>query len=212
MFATRKRIIIPVAALTLVGLIAGAAYLLKIPPFAQQGSINANDACASLGSSQNAVSALKKVLPVDSHYSFDDTPGTRVGQEDRSYTSSCFVNGGERTILSARVQMMRAEPAEGWVRSEVLGYKTGVQDLESFAAGDKGVTTPTMAAIFVPCAPAGQIPGGAYNLSVIVELKEHGESSDTETRRGLMDLALGVSDFAHRKARCGLPAKLSNGS
>lgn len=209
MFAVQKRIMVPVATLAGIGLITATAYLLDLPPFEpQQGTIESSEVCDSLGLSSSAVTALRQVLPPESSYSFQETPGIRVGQNDGSYTSSCFVNGEDKIILSARTQMMLAEPSKDWVESEVLDEMGNGQDLKTFTAGERGVASPRIAAILVPCASTGEIPGGRYNLSVLVKLKESGGTNQKKARKSLIDLALGAAHFSHQKARCDLPAKL----
>ncbi|MFD0419427.1 hypothetical protein [Streptomyces sp. NPDC127108] len=213
MFTGQKRFIIPGASVLAIGLALGSAYLLDFPPFESSvGEIRATRLCDSFGTKKKAVSSLKSVLPRESEYSFKETPGTRVGSDGSSYTSDCFVWGDDKILLSVRTEMMRAEPPEGWIRSEVLDTAGSRRGLKGFQAGDEGVASSSRAGIFVPCVPAGQIPGGKYNLSVIVKLKQKGDSSDSEARAALRELAVGAAGFAHRDARCDLPAKLSGDS
>ncbi|MGW6272407.1 hypothetical protein [Streptomyces sp. NPDC055060] len=205
----QKRVIVPVAALAGVGLFAAATYLLNLPPFeSQQGTIRSADVCESLGPSSSVVPTLKQILPSEDSYSFQDTPGTRVGEEDGSYTSACFVSGEDRVILSVRTEMMISEPSKDWIENTVLGGPGSGRDLEPFTTDGKGVASPRLAAILVPCTSAGVIPGGSYSLSVLVKLKESGESSEARTRMSLAQLAVEAAKFSHDKARCDLPAKL----
>ncbi|MFC8128017.1 hypothetical protein [Streptomyces sp. NPDC057302] len=209
MFVMQKRVLAPVATLTGVVLFAAATYLLKLPPFeVQQETIKSKDVCESLGPSASAASALRQVLPSEANYSFRDTPGTRVGDNDDSYTSSCFVSGEEKIILSVRTEMMLAEPSKDWIESTVLDGRGSSRKLEPFVADGTGVASPRLAAVLVPCTSAGRIPGGSYSLSVLVDLKESGESSETKAQKSLTRLALSSAKFAHEKARCDLPAKL----
>lgn len=213
MFTGQKRFIIPGAALIAIGLALGSAYLLKFPPFESPvGHIRTADLCNSLGPKEQAASSLKSVLPRESEYSFKETPGTRIGADGSSYTSDCFVRGEDKILLSVRTEMMRAEPPEGWVRSEVLDTAGSLQGLKQFQAGDEGVASSSEAGVFVPCVSAGRIPGGKYNLSVIVKLKRKGDSSNGEALAALRELAVGAAGFAHRDARCDLPAKLPGDS
>ncbi|WP_437059883.1 hypothetical protein [Streptomyces sp. enrichment culture] len=59
-----------------------------------------------------------------------------------------------------------------------------------------------MAAVFVPCTSVGKIPGGQYNLSVVVHLEEAGKADDADIREGLVELAKNASAFAHGRAKC----------
>ncbi|MFG2502568.1 hypothetical protein ACGFSB_30685 [Streptomyces sp. NPDC048441] len=207
MLAARKRFIAAIASLAGVALIGATAYLLNLPPFEQKSdTIESRDVCESMG--RSAVPALRQVLPSEASYSFEETPGTRVGDDDSSYTSACFVSAEDKIILSARTEMMLAEPSKDWVEDEVLSETRNAQDLKPFTAGAGGVASGRMAAVLVPCTPAGQIPGGSYSLSVIVKLKEIGESDQREARESLIDLAIGTAKFSQQKARCELPAKL----
>ncbi|MFD5700230.1 hypothetical protein [Streptomyces lasiicapitis] len=211
MFATRKRVIVALTLAVGFALVSGAAYLLKIPPFKKQeesSTIRATELCDSFGNPTLAVKTLNNVLPKESTYSFQETPGSRVDQSDATYDSSCFIRGDAKIVMSARTEMMRAESPKGWINAEVLDERGNIREYESFPAGDKGMASPMRAAIFVPCTPKGQIPGGAYNLSVTVQLKQAGKSSKPESRAELTELAMGAAKFAHQNARCGLPSKL----
>ncbi|MFD9882014.1 hypothetical protein ACFWZT_11170 [Streptomyces alboflavus] len=209
MFTGQKRLIIPGASVLVIGLAIGSAYVFDFPPFESSvGKIRAAQLCDSFGAKKKAASSLKSVLPHESEYSFKETPGTRVGSDGSSYTSDCFVWGDDKILLSVRTEMMRAEPPEGWIKSEVMDAPGNRRELKVFRAGDEGVASSSTAGVFVPCVSAGQIPGGKYNLSVIVKLKQKGDSSGDDARGALRELAVGAAEFAHRDARCDLLAKL----
>ncbi|THC41808.1 hypothetical protein [Streptomyces sp. A1499] len=170
--------------------------------------IKSADSC-SLLKTQRAVSALNGVLPERSEYSFDEDLGVSQSTEvSDSFSSSCFVRGGESTFLSARAQMMISEASGTW-ESAVFGDELdGTRKATPFAAGVHGIASPSKAAAFIPCVPKGQIPGGEYNLSVVVDLKKRGDSSDSQARKSLIDLTLSAADHAHRAAKCTLPSMI----
>ncbi|MFF0000454.1 hypothetical protein [Streptomyces avermitilis] len=207
---TRSKILIPASIAAVVILLAGAAYLFNLPPFsAKRGEIKAGSVCDSLGSASQTVKALQKILPDEPSYSFDDDVNIRVDDSDDSYRSDCFVAGGNSQLLSARTEMMRAEPAKEWVSSEVREKEPEAQSLTPFAAEYEGVASSNVAAAFVPCATEGHVPGGPYNLSIIIELKQHREASERKLREGLIELAKNAAAFAHQKARCDQPSKIA---
>ncbi|MEU3661928.1 hypothetical protein AB0E77_19565 [Streptomyces sp. NPDC032940] len=202
MNARRSGYAIAVVAVVIVGVL-GALYLFKAPPFAEDtGDIEAGAVCDSLGSGSRAADALKTVLPEESSYAFNDDVNLRVDEQDSGYGSDCFVSGGGDQLLSARTQMIRDEPFESWADDEVAQHADGKDRLTPFTTGLKGTASPTVAAVLVPCTSAGKIPGGQYDLSVVVHLEKAGEASDTDTRAGLIDLAKNAATYAHAKAKC----------
>lgn len=207
MNTTKVKIPIAVGAITAVGLLGCAAYLFEIPPFDKQvGEIEKSAVCESLGPPSQSVAPLQSVLPEASTYAFDDEVTLRVDDQDDGYTSDCFVSGDGKALMSARTQMMRAEAAQTWVSGEVEQYGEDSGQLTSFQAGAKGVASSSVAAVLVPCASAGNIPGGQYNLSIVVQLKEAGRSGSAETRAGLIELAKSAASYAHAKAKCDMPS------
>ncbi|MBQ0984369.1 hypothetical protein KBZ10_07515 [Streptomyces sp. F63] len=206
---TRKPAI-PLAALLAVGLGGSAAYLFGVPPFEKRGGIGVESVCASLGEPAKAARALERVLPDASEYSFDDSvSGGNVAQGDSGYTADCFVSGDDGVLLSARAQLILVgspgSTPEDW-EAEVLGDKAG--ESGSFAAGSKGVASASRAAVLVPCAKPGTVPGGSYSLSVVVDRKKATGEGDSGIRRGLTDLAVGAARYSHEKAGCDLPSEL----
>ncbi|MEV5340581.1 hypothetical protein AB0K93_19215 [Streptomyces sp. NPDC052676] len=210
MYAARKRMSIAIGAGVVVVLLGCAAYLLKIPPFEEQaGEITENSLCDSMGPSPQSVASLKKALPGAASYGFADDVTLRGSVQDDSYTSTCFVSGGGKELMTVRTQMMRAESARSWVDSEIKQYAGDPSRLTSFEAGERGVASPSVAAVFVPCVSRGVIPGGQYNLSVVVHLKEPGEVSAARTRSALIDLARSAATYAHSEAKCEMPSRIS---
>ncbi|WP_063896469.1 hypothetical protein [Streptomyces prasinus] len=193
---------IAVVAVVLVGAL-GALYLLKVPPFEEDtGDIEASSVCDSLGQGSQSVGALRSVLPEKSSYAFDDDVNLRMDEQDSSYRSDCFVSGDGDQLLSARTEMIRDEPFQNWVDSEVTQHSERDDHLTPFATGPKGTALPSVAAFFMPCTSPGNIPGGQYNLSVVVHLKKAGTASATDTRASLIELAKNAAKYAHTKARC----------
>ncbi|MEU6708467.1 hypothetical protein [Streptomyces wuyuanensis] len=220
MVAVSKKIVIPLASLLAVTSAAVATYAFGLVPFERRGDIVASDVCASLGNSAKVVPALKGSLPSDPEYRFDDRlSGRDITSQGSDYTADCLVRGEEGLLLSARTEMMltatgtstRADP------SEVRSWSTAAVDapesrLTSFDAGTKGVTAARKAAVLVPCASPGHIPGGTYSLSVVVDVRGHGnDSGDTGSRQDLIDLAVSAARFSHAKAKCDLPSELPGG-
>ncbi|AZM75185.1 hypothetical protein D1J63_09570 [Streptomyces sp. KPB2] len=202
MNAKRNGYVAAIAAVALAGVCVAAA-LLKIPPFSDDaGKIEASEVCESLGPASQSVDALRSVLPEEPSYSFTDDVNVRVDIHDDSYRSDCFVSAGGRQLLGARTQMMRDEPTQSWIDGEVAG-KT--DQLKPFSSDVHGVASSSVAAVFLPCTSAGNIPGGQYNLSVVIHLEEAGNAGTLETRAGLVELAKSAASFAHDKAKCDIP-------
>ncbi|WP_328726321.1 hypothetical protein [Streptomyces sp. NBC_00259] len=216
MAAMPKKVVIPLAALLCVASATAAAYAFGFPPFERRGDIRASDVCESLGKSAKVVPALKGSLPSEPGYKFDDRlDGRDITQGASDYTADCLVWGEGRVLLSARTEMMLTETAENmgsetydvrdWAK-EALNVRES--DIKSFTAGTRGVNVARKAAILVPCASPGHIPGGTYSLSVVVDLRKHEGSGKPEVRQDLIDLAINAARFSHQKAKCDLPSRL----
>ncbi|MEV0925669.1 hypothetical protein AB0I99_11150 [Streptomyces spongiicola] len=214
MTATPRRVVIPLAALLVVAFSAVAVYTLGLPPFERRGEIRASDVCESLGRPAEVVPALEASLPSDPVYRFDERlSGRDITSESSSYSTDCLVWGEDHLLLTARTEMILTETAEStpsdvrnWAMTALDDRKS---DIKSFNAGTAGVTAPGKAAVLVPCASPGRIPGGVYSLSVIVDLKRQVESSEPDIRQELIDLATSAAGFSHAKAKCDLPSNLS---
>ncbi|MFI8950815.1 hypothetical protein ACIGO6_30375 [Streptomyces sp. NPDC053750] len=189
--------------------ICGAAYLLKVPPFAEEtGDIAAGAVCDSLGLASQAADALESVLPAETSYAFNDEVHLRVDDQDDSYRSYCSVSGDGDQLMSVRTEMMRDEPLKSWIDSEVAEFASREQ-LTPFTANDKSAASPSVAAIFMPCASPGKIPGGQYNISVVVHLEKAGKVSDADRRATLIELATSTATYAYGKAKCDASSELS---
>lgn len=216
MAAMPKKFVISLVAFLCLASATVAAYALEFPPFERRGDIRASEVCESLGMSAKVVPALKDSLPSEPEYKFDDRlDGRDVTQGASDYTADCLVWGEGRVLLSARTEMMLTATAESigsetydvrdWAR-EALNVRES--DIKSFTAGTKGVTVARKAAILVPCASPGHIPGGTYSLSIVVDLRKHEESGKPQIRQDLIDLAVSSARFSHQKAKCDLPSRL----
>ncbi|MDQ1049017.1 hypothetical protein [Streptomyces sp. V4I2] len=207
---TRSQILLSVGVVATLALLAGTAYIFKLPPFTEKGEIKAGEVCSSLGSSSISVDSLRKVLPEESSYSFDDNVNPRVDVTDTNYESSCFVSGEDKQLLVAEARLMEDESPTSWTQwvKGTTASDVSTQSLTPFTAGATAVASDRFAAIFVPCTSAGKAPGGQYNLSVSAELKQAGDSSDSAARDELIKLVKNASSYAHVKAKCDMPPKL----
>ncbi|GGR99205.1 MULTISPECIES: hypothetical protein [Streptomyces] len=148
---------------------------------------------------------MRKVLPDKSSYSFDDQfMHRRTDDTDRTYETSCFVNGDGKMLLVATAEMVRYDKADEWVQ-DVVANASVSSDVTSFQAGDKAVASGRIAAIYVPC----RAKGPREHLSVVVELKQRSGAGDAEAREGLVSLARNAAVFAHQQAKCDAPAKVA---
>ncbi|MER7227209.1 hypothetical protein [Streptomyces rubradiris] len=128
----------------------------------------------------------------------------RIDDSDRTYETSCFVNGDGKMLLVATAEMAGYDKAEEWVE-EVVANASAPSDVTSFQAGDKAVASEKLAAIYVPC----RDKGFREHLSVVVELKQRGGATAAEGREGLISLARNAALFAHHKAKCDAPSKVT---
>ncbi|MFC4612284.1 hypothetical protein ACFO9E_31710 [Streptomyces maoxianensis] len=214
MATTRKALAVLIAPLAGVGLLTGVAYVAGLSPFEKRGSIDAGEVCESLGTSGKVIPALERVMPNKSRYYFNDEVNSRAHDTDDNYTSACFVRGDAQQIISVRAEMMLIGPeptqktADGWADDQIVANGPDKRPLKTFNAGNGAVASSRTSAILVPCTPPGQIPGGEYDLTVVVTLKQKSESSDAKTRQSLIDLVRSAAEYAHKNARCDLPSKL----
>lgn len=169
-----------------------------------KSEIKADEVCPSLGSSSNAAEALRKVLPEESSYSFEDDVKPRAAVTDTVYEPSCFVSGSGKQLLVAKSLLMRDESAASWTRwvKGTAANNASVASLTPFTDDKKAVASSRFAAIFMPCTSAGKVPGGQYNVSVSVELKQAGSTSDTAARDELIKLVKHAASYSHGKAKC----------
>jgi hypothetical protein len=205
------KLVLPVAIIVIVGAASTLAYVTGTAPFERRGDIRSQDVCESLGNARTSAAALQDVLPKKSDYTFEDKiDGETVAQGGSSYTADCLVWGEGAVLLSARTQMLIAEPSRSWV-AEGIGDEL-VPRAKSFKAGDMGVIAGGKAAVLVPCSAPGSVVGGSYSLSVVVNLRNHTDVDQPKLEERLVDLALGAARFAHKDARCDLPSKIPDAS
>ncbi|MFF9022829.1 hypothetical protein [Streptomyces eurythermus] len=206
MASTRTKALIAGGTALLLCLVGGVLYALGLPPFEEEkGEIKDSAVCKTLGSSSGSAGALRKVLPDKSSYSFDDQfMHRRTDDTDRTYETSCFVNGDGKMLLAATAEMVAYDKADEWVQ-DVVANVSVASGVTSFQAGDKAVASGRVAAIYVPCRGKGP----REHLSVVVELKQRSGAGDAEAREGLVSLARNAAVFAHQQAKCDAPAKVA---
>ncbi|WP_055714854.1 hypothetical protein [Streptomyces torulosus] len=198
MSATRSKLLIASGIVSVLVLLAGAAYAFELPPFTGRGVINAADTCATLGTRSRTAPALRAVVPDRTTYSFyDSVPDPRRDEMDHSFQSDCFVYGEGQQLLWAGAQMLEYDRPSGWIEEVVEQYDSA-SSLTPFPAGDKAVASPRVAAVYLPCTSHGL----RRHLSVVVHLKQPGDADGTALRTHLIVLAKNAAVFAHRKARC----------
>ncbi|MGV9423724.1 hypothetical protein ACWDO7_05450 [Streptomyces sp. NPDC003656] len=207
MITTRSKAAFALGAALLVLAAAGTAYALGLPPFEQKATIKATAVCETLGDRAGAAAALNRVLPAESSYAFDDAKThLRTDASDDTYETSCFVNGGGKQLMSVTAEMAEYENSGTW-QQEAVGQLVSTSDLAPFNAGDKAVASASAAAIYVPCVSKGT----TRHLSVVVNLKKHGDVQGQQSRRDLINLARSAAAYAHEKAKCEAPSKVAAG-
>ncbi|MEU6991420.1 hypothetical protein ABZ953_12285 [Streptomyces sp. NPDC046465] len=198
----------PIALTVAASLAVGIVYLSGISTSEDRATVKAADSCSSL-KTDRAITALNRALPNRSEYSFDEDPEeARPVEATDTYSNSCFVRADRDILLSARARMMVAEPPNTWEEEVFKDVSSGGRRVTGFAAGIRGLASPEKAAVFIPCVPKGEIPGGGYNLSVVVDLKERGDVSDAKLREDLISLTLSAANYAHKSSKCTLPSRI----
>ncbi len=212
MIPTRPKMLLTCGGVLALVLLAGIFYAFSLPPFEKKGEIKASEVCASLGSQSGAVSSLEKLLPDKESYTFDDRAASlRTDDADDTYETSCFVSGDGEQLLVAEARMMANEPKEDWAHwlKGTATNDASVRSLTPFEAGDTAIASDRFAGLFLPCASAGKIPGGQYNISVSVELKRQKETDQKAARTRLIDLVKSAASYAHSKAKCDIPSNVN---
>ncbi|MCS0605969.1 hypothetical protein NX794_32895 [Streptomyces sp. LP11] len=205
MASTGTKALIAGGTALLLCLVGGVLYAFGLSPFGEEkGEIKASEVCRTLGASDGSAVALRRVLPGESAYSFDDAVSDpRRDDMDVSYSSSCFVDGGGKQLLSATAEMLQYDHAEEWVE-EVVGQFASVSSLKAFDAGDKAVASDKVAAVYLPCVARGD----GQHLSVVVHLKQQGGGGAERLRDGLVSLARSTARFAQQNAKCDVVAEV----
>ncbi|MFF5441999.1 hypothetical protein [Streptomyces achromogenes] len=206
MTASVSRSLLPLAGGITGVLVFGLAYACGAPPFGKErGEIKAAAVCGTLGSSSGSADALREVLPDKSTYVFDDAiTDARTDDMDFSYETSCFVDGDGKQLVVATVEMLQYDNADDW-RKDVVEELVPASSVKPFVAADMAVASREIAALYVPCVRRGL----GRHLSVVVQLKEPGKGDDEELRQGLITLAQNTALFAHQRAKCDAPSKVT---
>ncbi|MFJ7151851.1 hypothetical protein ACIQVT_27300 [Streptomyces sp. NPDC100445] len=202
MASTRTKSLFAGGAALLLCLVLGALYALGLPPFADEvGDIKASEVCGVLGRSSSSATALKRVLPDRSAYTFDGAvTDPRLDGTDSSYDASCFVNGGGKQLVAVTAEMAQYDKADAWVK-DVVANNVPAGSVRPFTAGDKAVASDKVAAVYLPCVARG----GGEHLSVVVHLKQPRDADSDQLRDGLITLARNAALAAHQKAHCDAP-------
>ncbi|PRH76823.1 hypothetical protein C6N75_23505 [Streptomyces solincola] len=201
MTPTKKHTTIAVAVVAvLLAAWSGIGYTTGLPPFEKErGTIKANEVCRSLGSSDDVVDALNRVLPDSSSYSFAPeriTPrGT--GRTDNDFDAHCFVNGDDGRLMTVRTEMFNGAPLESAWQKQLLENQMQ-RDPKLFTAGQRAFTTSKMAAVYSACLDLGN-----YGLSTYVRLEQPVPADRLGDLRRLATLA---ARQAHESADCTEPA------
>lgn len=189
-------------------LLTGIAYAVKLPPFEKVGDIQASDVCTTMGSASTSATALKRVLPEKSSYSFDNSlTDLRLDNTDDTYQTDCVVDGDGEQLVWTGAELLEYDTTKAWAE-EVLGQYDSVSSLTPFTAGDKALASAKVAAVYLPCTSHG----ASRHLSVVVNLKKTGDADNSTLRDGLITLARNAAEYAHTKAKCDASAKLGEGS
>ncbi|MEV0736255.1 hypothetical protein AB0I51_09835 [Streptomyces sp. NPDC050549] len=206
---TRSKILLACAVFVSLALLAGIAYVVKLPPFEEKlGDIQASDVCATMGSAPTSAAALKRVLPEKSSYSFDNSlTDLRLDTTDDTYQTDCTVDGGGEQLAWTGTELLEYDTTEAWAE-EVLGQYDSVSSLTPFTAGDKALASSKVAAVYLPCTSHGVY----RHLSVVVNLKKKGDAGESTLRAGLITLARNAAEYAHTKAKCDTPNNLRENS
>lgn len=206
MASTRTKSLLAGGAVLLLCLAGGVLYTLGLAPFKEEkGEIKASEVCRTLGGSSSSAAALRRVLPDKSSYSFDDAiTDARTDDMDDSYATSCFVDGGGKQLVAATAEMLQYDKVDEWVR-DVVEESVPASSVKPFSAGDKAIASDKIAAIYVPCVARGF----GRHLSIVVHLKQPGSAGREQLQEGLISLARNAAVFAHQKAKCDAPPKVT---
>ncbi|MDG9720078.1 hypothetical protein [Streptomyces sp. DH24] len=213
MKTSRAKISLTVGTLVALAVATGILYAANLSPFKNQAEVEATDICPPLGRSSHSVDALNEVLPDASSYSFDHQVNPRLDDSDSSYESSCFASGDGDQLLTAKAVLIQKESPENWVAwvKGTAADRESVTTLHPFSFGDSASASSRFAAASIACTGKGKIPGGAYNLSISVELKKAGDVENTTARAHLIELVKSSATYAVKAAKCNIPLKLNVG-
>ncbi|MCX4665219.1 hypothetical protein OG453_00775 [Streptomyces sp. NBC_01381] len=165
--------------------------------------IQADEVCRNLNDKQSAADIFNSALPPSSHYDLRERFSTDTGWR---YRINCGVDDGDNRLLSLTAHTFTAPSQKVW-EDELLPPLKGKATY--FDAGVRGVSTPGVAGIYVPCYRSGRkdaLPN--TDLNVYALAVEPLQGSDKENRQQLIDLALDFAHTAHKQADCDRPSKL----
>ncbi|WP_181765251.1 hypothetical protein [Streptomyces albidus (ex Kaewkla and Franco 2022)] len=198
-----------VLALVVALLYSGIGYFTGAVPFPVQkrGEITADEACRSFGDGKRAAAQLEKVLPSRGEYGARGSTPPRASDQD-SWEASCFISGDGDRLLYASSELAAYGSAESWLEAPSRDHVGEGGKSHTFQAGEAAVVTERTAEVLVPCVPEGEMPGGAYQLGVVVHAQKPLEGSAEENRRALATLALETARYTHGEAECTQPSKV----
>ena len=188
---------------------SGVGYFTGAVPFPvhQRGELAADDVCRSFGDGKRAAAELSKVLPSRMEYGAEGSTPPRAPDQD-SWEAHCFVSGDGDRLLYGSSELAAYGSAGSWLEDPSRDYVGEGGKSHEFRAGEAAVVTERTAEVLVRCVPEGEMPGGAYQLGVVVHAQKPLEGSARENRRVLATLALETARFTHDEAECTEPSEL----
>ncbi|MEU0302281.1 hypothetical protein ABZ252_22860 [Streptomyces sp. NPDC006175] len=193
---------ITAALVAVTALAAGSAYLLELPPFEGIGTIEAEDVCENLGTSEKVAPALQEVAPRKPEYSFREQ-GNLGGQI--SYFSGCHAWTGNTEFLVTRTEYTNSGGTfDDWAEGPA-SKMIDIEDPKKFDRFDIssnrwGVVSQRKAALATPCFPEEK---KSLTTVVVLWVTAEGRTND-RYHQELIDLATSAAKYAHEDAHCTL--------
>ncbi|MGW5680106.1 hypothetical protein ACWEV4_34450 [Streptomyces sp. NPDC003860] len=206
----RKKYVITGVAMAAVVAGGGVYYAAGGPPFGEDGTISADQVCSDFGSADAAAEQLNKLLPASESYSVDSRKNLRVQTRD-GFTSSCFISGDGKQVLSLVSELRNGESLDEWVDHVSVGTDyLPKEETRKFGPGDHGLVSRKAASILVPCVSEKQDPRMPRNLGVSLRLREGTRMEGGDAiRAAAKELVTAAAKQAHEKAKCDVPLELS---
>lgn len=206
----RKKYVITGVAIAAVVVGGGVYYAAGGPPFGKDGTISAEQVCSDFGPADAAAEKLNELLPASESYSVDSKKNIRVDERD-GFSSSCFISGGGKQLLSLVTELHDGDSMDDWFNGASVDTDyLPKEETRKFAPGDRGRVSPKAAAILVPCASEKQEPGMRQSLGVSLRLREGTRMEGGDAiRAAAQELVTAAAKQAHEKAKCDVPLKLS---
>ncbi|WP_159399590.1 hypothetical protein [Streptomyces alboflavus] len=180
------------------------AYLLGAFDSTPRERIKADSVCANLRDKEAAADIFNRALPRSTHYDFRERLNP---SPDYSYRINCqVVNDGDDALLDLTSTMGFSAPWKNWESKVIEPRSKG--KVFHFDAGIKGISTPNLAGIYVPCYSKERSSKRPHNLSVYALAVEPLHGSAKEKRQELVDLALDFARSTHKQAKCDRPSEL----